>query len=120
MRKFLRDEGGASAVELAILAPVFLAFVVGVIQCGFLIFTQASLHYAVQKAVRCTALQSTCLSEASHYYGFGKTLKFEPSEKTCGLALTATVTYTLSVILYRKDIELAATSCFPDIKKVTS
>jgi Flp pilus assembly pilin Flp len=115
----LKDEEGMAAVEFAILGPVFLALLFGVIQCGILIFTQASLHYAVQKGVRCTAVMSDCPSPASHYFGPG-TPEFTPALQPCGQALTATVAYTLSLIVYRKDIPLSATSCFPDIKSTNS
>ena len=109
-----------AAVELAIVGPLYLALLLGVIQGGLLILTQASLHYAVQKGVRCLALQDSCPSPADHYFGLGARPVFTPAQQACGQALTATVTYTLSVVLYRTDIPLSATSCFPSIKSVRS
>ena len=109
-----------AAVELAIVGPLYLALLLGVIQGGLLILTQASLHYAVQKGVRCMALQDSCPSPADHYFGLGARPVFTSAQQACGQALTATVTYTLSVVLYRTDIPLSATSCFPSIKSVRS
>lgn len=120
MRKIFRSESGATAVEMALVAPVFFALLLGVIQAGLLIFTKASLHYAVQKGVRCAALTNTCPSAADYYYGPGTAPVFTPAVLACGQALTATVTYTLNVVVYQKDISLSATSCFPDIKSVAS
>jgi Flp pilus assembly protein TadG len=60
VQEFRRDQSGVAAIELAILGPVYLALLLGVIQGGFLIFTQANLHYAVQRGVRCIALQDSC------------------------------------------------------------
>jgi Flp pilus assembly pilin Flp len=122
VREFVRDEKGVSAVELAILAPVFLSLLFGVIQCGLLIFTQASLHYTVQKAVRCAALKgmSHCPTPANHYIGLGAPKFITPPQQECGQILTATVTYTLNVIIYKKDLLLSATSCFPNIKSTAS
>jgi Flp pilus assembly protein TadG len=117
---FLRNDRGMAAVELAILAPVYLSLLFGVVQGGFLILTQASLHYAVQKGVRCMALQNTCPSPETHYFSLGPTPVFSSAQLTCGQALTATVTYSLSVVLYKQDIPLSATSCFPNIKGTTS
>ena len=80
IREFLRNEKGVSAVELAILGPVYLTLLLGVIQGSLLIFTQANLHYAVQKGVRCTALQdSGCPSPASYYVAPGAAPVFTTS-----------------------------------------
>ena len=119
VRGFARDEGGVSAVELGILGPAFLALLLGVIQGGLLIYTQASLHYAVQKSVRCTALMNNCPSPDRYYFGLGAPA-FATTPQTCGQALTGTVTYSLNVVLYQRNIPLSATSCFPDIKSASS
>ncbi len=116
VQKFRRDQRGVAAIELAILGPVYLALLLGVIQGGFLIFTQANLHYAVQRGVRCIALQDSCPSPASYYASPGPAPVFTSAQQACGQVLTATVTYTLSVVLYQTDIPLSATSCFPNIK----
>lgn len=119
----LRDEKGVSAVEFALVGPVFLALLLGVIQCSLLVFTQASLHYAVQKGVRWAALQTCDHSAVSyavrHYFGPGATPEFTCASMACGRVMTATVTYSLSVVLYHKDIPLSATSCFPDIQSTS-
>lgn len=104
---------------MAILGPVFLALLFGIIQCCILIFAQASLHYAVQKGVRCAAVKDNCPSPVSYYYGPGLP-EFLPVSHSCGQALTATVAHTLNLIIYRRAISLSATSCFPDIKSSES
>ncbi len=114
-RNLLKDEGGVAAIETAIVAPIFLALLFGVIQCGMLIFAQASLHYAVQNGVRCAAVMNDCPNPASYYFGPGLP-EFTPVAQLCGKALTATVGHTLNLVIYQKDISLSATSCFPDIK----
>jgi Flp pilus assembly protein TadG len=119
-RRLLRSESGASAVELALIAPVFLALLLGGVQCGLLIFTQASLHYAVQKGVRCLALNSTCASASAYYFAPGPAPVFTPTTMTCGKALTGAVTYSLNVVVYQKDVSLSATACFPDLKSAAA
>ena len=49
---FLRDHSGATAVEFAITAPVFLAFLYGVLEMGRAILTQGMLSYGVQQSAR--------------------------------------------------------------------
>ncbi len=116
VQEFRRDQSGVAAIELAILGPVYLALLLGVIQGGLLIFSLAILHYAVQKGVRCIALQDSCPSPASYYASPGAAPVFTSAQQACGQVLTATVTFTLSVVLYQTDIPLSATSCFPNIK----
>jgi hypothetical protein len=120
-RELLQDERGAAAVELAVVGPAFLMLLFGIIQCGLLVFTQASLHYAVQKGVRCLALHGagSCPSPETYYYGLGAAPTFTQSAPGCGEALTATVPYSLNILLYDKNIVLSATSCFPDIKSTS-
>ena len=106
VREFLRDERAVSAVEFAILGPAFLGLLFGVIQGGLLVFTQASLHYAVHKDVRCPPLQNVCPGPASYNHGIGAVPVFTPAQEPCGRALTATVAYTFTVVLYLRDVLL--------------
>jgi|GWRWMinimDraft_8_1066016.scaffolds.fasta_scaffold05158_2 Flp pilus assembly protein TadG len=48
-------EGGATAVEFAIIAPIFLAFLYGLLELARVIFTQGVLIYAVQEGSRYAA-----------------------------------------------------------------
>ena len=48
-------EGGATAVEFAISAPIFLEFLYGLLELGRVIFTQGVLMYAAQEASRYAA-----------------------------------------------------------------
>lgn len=61
---------GASALEFAIVAPVFLAMLLGVVEFGRMAWTQTSLQYAVQRAARCASLgltQCTTVSDVQSY-----------------------------------------------------
>ncbi len=119
-RDFLRDGSGASAIEMALLAPAFVALLLAVVQGSLLVFTQASLHYAVQKGVRCAALMDSCPSPGSYYLAPGSAPVFTPALLTCGRALTATVSYNLSLLVYQRNVSLSATACFPDLKSTAS
>jgi len=50
-------EGGATAVEFAISAPIFLAFLFGLFELGRVIFTQGVLMYAAQEGSRYAAVR---------------------------------------------------------------
>jgi Flp pilus assembly pilin Flp len=57
-RSFCQDcrERGAAAVEFAIIFPILLLLVLGLIEVGRAIWTQTTLDYAVQAAARCVAI----------------------------------------------------------------
>ena len=54
------DERGATAIEFALIAPVFLALVLGIFHLSLLGFTVANLNYAVEKGARCDAIATDC------------------------------------------------------------
>jgi Flp pilus assembly pilin Flp len=116
-RRLQNDECGATAVEFAIVAPVFLAVVFGIIQLSILAFTVASLNYAVEKGARCAAVRMGCPSPVSHYYAPGPAPSFTTVESAaCGLSLTASVTYNLNILAFQRSIVLSGSACFPNLR----
>src|SRR5688572_11571156 len=47
-----RNDSGATAVEFAFIAPVFIVFVFAVIEIGRLMFMGASIQWAIDRAAR--------------------------------------------------------------------
>ena len=121
VREAVEDETGASAVELALIAPAFFALLMGIIHASLLVFTVASMNFAVEKGARCASVNSTACGDATsiaayaadNYYAPGASPTFTYATPACGKSLTATLTYTLSVVLYETSIPLSATACFP-------
>ena len=56
VRSVARDTAGASAVEFAIIAPVLLALILGVVQLGVLFQARAGLRHAVAEGARLAAI----------------------------------------------------------------
>lgn len=54
--RILRASGGSAAVEFALVAPVLLALVMGIIQLGMLFYANAGLHQAVEAGARYATL----------------------------------------------------------------
>jgi Flp pilus assembly protein TadG len=48
--------GGVTAVEMAFLMPVFLLFLMGIVEFGRALWTQTALQFAVEAAARCEAV----------------------------------------------------------------
>jgi len=55
-RRLHRACGGATAIEMAFLLPVFLLFLVGIEEFGRALWTQTALQFAVEAAARCAAV----------------------------------------------------------------
>ncbi len=58
VRSLARDDSGATAVEFAIVLPMFLAFMVGMFDTGYYLYNRVQLDGAVAKAGRDSSLES--------------------------------------------------------------
>jgi Flp pilus assembly protein TadG len=109
-----RDERGATAIEFAVIAPVFLALLLGIFHLSLLGFTIASLHYAVEKGARCRAISGNCPDIATYYHAPKPAPVFTyDATAVCGTSVSAAVTYEMNVVLYQASIPLSASACFP-------
>ncbi|MDZ7626952.1 MAG: TadE/TadG family type IV pilus assembly protein [Parvularculaceae bacterium] len=69
-RGFLRDRRGASAVEFALVAPVFLALTFSILEAGYFFFVEAAVEAANAKAarlIRTGQAQQTALSREAFF-----------------------------------------------------
>src|SRR5215469_8766477 len=65
-RRFLRDRRGAAAVEFGLVVTPLLLLMLGIIEGGRMLWTQNALHYAVEEAARCYAVNgNVCPTPAS-------------------------------------------------------
>ncbi len=55
---FCQDGSGASAVEFAIVAPVFVLLLFAAIEGGLLLWTQLGLQHGVEVAARCASVNA--------------------------------------------------------------
>lgn len=118
--KLRRDHGGSTAVEFAIVVPLFIALIVGIIHSALLVFTIASLNYATERAARCASVSVTRCPDAAStgsfaeasYQAMGMPV-FTLATDACGKSVTGTVTYDFNVVIYHTSIPLTSTACFP-------
>ncbi len=120
-------ERGAAAVEFAIVFPLLVLFTLGLIGFGRLIWTQATLDYAVQAAARCYALGhgialATCqtAAQAQQYAtvkapGLSLAISvFTVTMQPCGAQVTASLPFRFLVpALLPYSQTLHANACFP-------
>jgi Flp pilus assembly protein TadG len=56
MGRLLTCRKGTAAIEFALIAPVFLALMLGIIEFGYQMWIRVSLDYALAQATRCWVL----------------------------------------------------------------
>ena len=115
------NEQGATAVEFALVAPLVVMLLVGIMSLSLMLLSIGSMHFAVQAAARCASGNPTACSSSSaivayansRYFGALITPVFTYAPAACGNQVSASVTYTLDVGMYKQSVPLSATSCFP-------
>ena len=121
------DNRGGTAVEFALLAPAFLTMLIGTVMMAMMMFSNSSLHFAVQAAARCASVKTTvCTNAASttafaatNYFGATSAPSFTCTGRTCGGTaacgnkVTGQISFTFEVGMARYVTPLRADACFP-------
>jgi Flp pilus assembly protein TadG len=119
-----RDQQGASAVEFALIAPVFFLFIFGIIAFGLLFWTQVGMQHGAEMAARCASINTTLCPTSSPStitnYALQQALglslpssTFTYSTPACGNQVSASYTFEFPNILNRSPLTLTAQACFP-------
>jgi Flp pilus assembly protein TadG len=104
---FLRDTRGTSALEFAFVGPVFLLMVIGMLYGCLMLFSMASLHYAVEEGARCASVNTQ-----TAYNGTGSPT-FTSTSPACGHAVTGSTNFSFNMGVASWTVPLSATACFP-------
>jgi Flp pilus assembly protein TadG len=117
------DESGASAIEFGLTAPLFFMIVLGIIEAGLFVWSQAGLQHAAEMAARCATVNATTCPNTSAIQNFAVQqaygLSFAPSvfsvtTPACGNQVSATYTYQFITSYFgAPTLTLNAQSCFP-------
>ena len=86
---FRRDERGVTAVEFALVGPLFLMLLFGVMQVSIWVLSAVSLQHAAEIAARCAAVKSTqcsCTSAGCTVSG----IQAYAADQATGLSVPAT------------------------------
>jgi hypothetical protein len=118
----LRDDcGGNTAIEFAFVLPVLLLFIIGIMECGRVLWTQNALNYAVEEAARCAGVNSSLCGSTSQIQAFAASRSgaafdasvFLVSNPSCGNQVSASYPLTMSIAWLRFSLTLTAQSCAP-------
>lgn len=125
MRKFdmitWNDQRGATAVEFAIVGPVFITLVIGILYLCMGLLVAGSLHYAVEEGARCASVRTTVCSNTSTIVAYAQSRYFGPSSAptftytaaACGNSVSGSINYVVDLGLKQITVPIAATACFP-------
>jgi hypothetical protein len=121
LKNLFADKDGTSAIEFAIVGPVFLAMIIGLFYTCLMLFEMGSMQYAVEDAARCASVKATVCtggdSTVSYaqaaYLGPTTTPAFVYSTPACGHQVSASATFTYNFVLAHMNVPMSAVSCFP-------
>lgn len=116
-----QNQDGTTAVEFAIIAPVFIVLIIGTIALCFALLLVGSLHFAVEDGARCASVKTTICTDAastiaytqSRYLGPNVSPTFTYASAACGNSVSASISYSLDVGFKTFVIPISATACFP-------
>ena len=121
LKSWRRDQRGTTAVEFAIVAPVFIALLFGTLALCIALFLIGSLHFAVEDGARCASVKTTVCSDAtttiaytqSRYFGPPVSPTFTYAAAACGNSVSASLNYSMNVGFTTFVIPISARACFP-------
>jgi Flp pilus assembly protein TadG len=121
LKSIYRNQDGTTAVEFAIIAPVFILLILGTIALCFALFLVGSLHFAVEDGARCASVKTTICTDAtstiayaqSRYLGPNVSPTFTYASTACGNSVSASVSYSMDIGFKTFVIPISATACFP-------
>jgi len=121
--RFGADTRGSSLIEFALLVPVFLMVMVGLMGAGTLMWAQFGLQHGAEMAARCASVNSTACGTTANIQAYAVTQTyginppastFTVSTPSCGKQVAASYSYQfLATDFGLPAITLAAKACFP-------
>ena len=121
LRDFWRNRRGATAIEFAFTAPLFIGCLFAIVQFCLALYTQSAIQHGAEMAARCagigvcgneTAVQNFAVAQS---YGLNPPAStFSLAAATCGSLVSAVYTFNyLTSYTGGPSVTLTASSCFP-------
>jgi hypothetical protein len=120
--KLYADCRGTSAIEFALVGPIFIMLLVGIFYMCMCLSVVGGMHYAVEEGARCASVKTAVCTDntttvaytQNHYYGPGSapTFTYDPAA-ACGHSVNGSIEYVLDLGLKQLTVPITATACFP-------
>jgi len=116
------DERATSAIEFAIVGPLFIMLLIGIFYLCMGLAVAGSLHYAVEEGARCASVRTAVCSDndttiaytKEHYFGPSSLPSFiYDSGAPCGHSVTASINYVMDLGIKQITVPITAAACFP-------
>jgi Flp pilus assembly protein TadG len=119
------SEHGATAVEFALVIPLFVLLTVGTIGMCTMMYMTSALHFAVEDSARCASVKTATCSNQTTTSAYALTKYKGPTitgltftltaaaSGTCGNQVVGAGTYVLRTGLSSISVPVTATGCYP-------
>ena len=112
---------GSAAIELALVAPALLMFVVGIAESGRALWLQSALDYSVAEAARCASINSSLCSSVNDIQNYAAARSgsglaasvFSVTTPSCGTQVSANYPMPLLIPYLTLSVTLTAQACYP-------
>lgn len=99
LKSYLREGTGNAAIESAIILPLFLLFIFGILQLGYIMWGYISLEYALSYTARYAFVHPTSTGAQLKNYaaskiGLGSAITFSANVSSVSADITGTFSFT--------------------------
>jgi Flp pilus assembly protein TadG len=101
-RRFAKDEDGSPAVEFALVAPILLLMVFGIVQFGFAFFTYNEMMNGAREGARRMAVGATeeqAIAKSNAAMTLDRNYAFDPVAGTDDVKMTITLKISEAMVL---------------------
>jgi Flp pilus assembly protein TadG len=131
VRSFVRDDRGGTALDMALVMPVYLLIILGIFAVSFLLWTENCIQYAVEQAARCASVDvidcgtagvpdATKVQNAAIAWTYGILTSADTAKVTVNLGVACAAGITgnavaihYSVTFFVISTSVAAEACYP-------
>jgi Flp pilus assembly protein TadG len=117
------DAAGAAGLEFALTAPIFFVALLGLLQLGLWLWTQAGLQHGAAMAARCASVNTAVCTSPAAIQQFAASqafalnvpaATFSVSQSACGNLVSASYVFpNFAPGLNLPSVTIRASSCFP-------
>lgn len=121
LRRIGRDQGGTAAIEFGMVAPVFFALVLGIIDVGRYMWTLNTMQYAIDDSIRAGVVREMTPEEVearvketlAHVSAGGLTVEALPTSSTLEVTAQATYAFLFPISAFVKTTTISLRSEMP-------
>ena len=124
LRRFLRDRTGATAVEFALILPIFLLTIFGIIEFGRILWIRNTMEYVAETAARYGGINTSADAATIEAYALTQVIavdasnwlfNIDPQASYVSVSISYTPTLLTTGQISIPTLTLTATARFPRV-----